>query len=171
MLFCLFVSNKRQNGWTDRAQILCGTSFMSPVKVNDWSKFQISLLTKFNFHKIFKIHETFVWNLRTFFVIVLQCTQRENVYNCHRVWVQSALKAIYSNLIFKLSSPETESETALQWSTSFFFSFITYSCFSLKSWVGTDYWSQSWPVREITAKIPDVNHCISSIVFTTTEVY
>ena len=23
---CPFVSNKRQNGWTDRAQILCGTS-------------------------------------------------------------------------------------------------------------------------------------------------
>ena len=94
--------------------------------------FKISLLTKFNFHKIFKIHETFVWNLRTFFVIVLQCTQRENVYNCHRVWVQSALKAIYSNLIFKLSSPETESETALQWSTSFFFSFITIQLFQFE---------------------------------------
>ena len=26
MLVCLFVSNKRQNGYTDRAQILCGTS-------------------------------------------------------------------------------------------------------------------------------------------------
>jgi len=26
LLACLFVSNKRQNGWTDRAQILCGTS-------------------------------------------------------------------------------------------------------------------------------------------------
>ena len=114
--------------------------------------FKISLLTKFNFHKIFKIHETFVWNLRTFFVIVLQCTQRENVYNWNRVWAQSALKAIYSNLIFKLSSPETESETALQWSTSFFFSFITYSCFSLKSWVGTDYWSQSW-ILLITYKV------------------
>ena len=25
-LACLFVSNKRQNGWTDQAQILCGTS-------------------------------------------------------------------------------------------------------------------------------------------------
>jgi len=25
-LACLFVSNKRQNGWTDRAQIFCGTS-------------------------------------------------------------------------------------------------------------------------------------------------
>ena len=23
---CLFVSDKRENGWTDRAQILCGTS-------------------------------------------------------------------------------------------------------------------------------------------------
>ena len=23
---CLFVSNKRQNGWSDLAQILCGTS-------------------------------------------------------------------------------------------------------------------------------------------------
>ena len=51
------------------------------------------------------------------------------------------------------------------------FLLLLYSCFSLKSWVGTDYWSQSWPVREITAKIPDVNHCISSIVFTTTAVF
>ena len=26
MFVCLFVSKKRQNGWTDRAQIFCGTS-------------------------------------------------------------------------------------------------------------------------------------------------
>ena len=26
MSVCLFVSNKRQNGWTDRAPIFCGTS-------------------------------------------------------------------------------------------------------------------------------------------------
>ena len=26
LFVCLFVSNKRQNDWTDRAQIFCGTS-------------------------------------------------------------------------------------------------------------------------------------------------
>ena len=26
LFVCLFVANKRQNGWTDRAQIFCGTS-------------------------------------------------------------------------------------------------------------------------------------------------
>ena len=42
--------------------------------------FKISLLTKFNFHKIFKIHETFVWNLRTFFVIVFYNVHKEKMF-------------------------------------------------------------------------------------------
>ena len=36
---CLFVSNKRQNSWTDRVQILYGTS----RKVHEWSKLKIIL--------------------------------------------------------------------------------------------------------------------------------
>ena len=42
---CLFVSNKRQNGWTDRAQIFCG-HHVTTGKVYEWSKFQIFVSIK-----------------------------------------------------------------------------------------------------------------------------
>ena len=39
LFICLFVFNKRQNGWTDRDQILCGTS-RDPSEVLCMIKFQ-----------------------------------------------------------------------------------------------------------------------------------
>jgi len=55
---CLFVYNKLQNGWTDRAQILCGTSRgpregLSMIKISNICLHQKSIL------KILKIHEIF----------------------------------------------------------------------------------------------------------------
>ena len=47
---CLFVSNKRQNGWTDRAQILCGIS-QAPGKVYKWSKLKKIVFKVFYFCK------------------------------------------------------------------------------------------------------------------------
>ena len=42
---CLFVSNKRQNGWTDRAQILC--------RIYRWSDFKNLCLKVFYFCNFF----------------------------------------------------------------------------------------------------------------------
>jgi len=47
---CLFVSNKRQNGWTDQAQIFCGTS--SEHREGLWMiKIKKCVLKVFNFVK------------------------------------------------------------------------------------------------------------------------
>ena len=60
LFVCLFVSNKRQNGWTDRAQIFCGTS-RDPregswmIKISNICLHQNSIFIKFlkaSIHKI-----------------------------------------------------------------------------------------------------------------------
>ena len=55
---CLFVSNRRQNGWTDQDQTLCGTS-REPGKFYKWSKFQKFVF--FSFCKILKVREKILW--------------------------------------------------------------------------------------------------------------
>ena len=68
---CLFVSNKPQNGWTDRAQIFCGTS-REPreglwiIKILNICLYQNSIVIKF--FKILKIGEFFCKNPRIIFV-------------------------------------------------------------------------------------------------------
>ena len=51
LFVCLFVSNKRQNGWTDEAQILCGTH-VAPGKVYGQSDFKYVIL-KYFYPKLF----------------------------------------------------------------------------------------------------------------------
>ena len=75
---CLFVSNKRQNGWTDRAEILCGTYAWLQGRFMDDRIFKNLLLTKFNFEN-FEIHEI-LNKIRKNFLFVLQCIYRVNVY-------------------------------------------------------------------------------------------
>ena len=87
---CLFVFNKRQNGWTDQAQLFCGTSRMTPGKVYGWSNFQKFATNKIQFLKILK-STIFIKNVN--FVFVLQCIQKEHVHNWNRRWALSALKA------------------------------------------------------------------------------
>ena len=56
---CLFVSNKRQNGWTDRAQILwCDTSQSRNPREDLW---MVKIL------KILKMHEKNIMKSATFF--------------------------------------------------------------------------------------------------------
>ena len=55
---CLFVSNKSQNGWTDRAQIFVGP-YVTPRKVYVWLNFQKFAHNKIRFLIILKIHEIF----------------------------------------------------------------------------------------------------------------
>ena len=79
---CLFVSNKRQNGWTDRAQIFCGTSRdpregLWMIKVSNICLHQNSIFIKFL--KILKIHEFFCENPRIIFVVFYD-VRKENMF-------------------------------------------------------------------------------------------
>ena len=60
LFVCPFVSNKRQNRWTDRAQILCGIS--RDPREGLWM---------IKFSKISKINEIFFIKSANFFVFVL----------------------------------------------------------------------------------------------------
>ena len=79
---CLFVSNKRQNGWTDRAQIFCGTSRDSReglwiIKISNICLQQNSIVIKF--FKILKIREIFCENPRIIFVLCYD-VHKENMF-------------------------------------------------------------------------------------------
>ena len=79
---CLFVSNKRQNGWTDRAQIFCGTS-REPreglwiIKISNICLYQNSIVIKFL--KILKIREIFCENPRIIFILFYD-VHKENMF-------------------------------------------------------------------------------------------
>ena len=79
---CLFVSNKRQNGWTDRAQIFCGTSRDSReglwiIKFSNICLHQNSIVIKF--FKILKIREIFCENPRIIFILFYD-VHKENMF-------------------------------------------------------------------------------------------
>ena len=79
---CLFASNKRQNGWTDRAQIFCGTSTdpregLWMIKISNISLHQNSIFIKFL--KILKITEIFCENPRIIFVLFYDL-HKENMF-------------------------------------------------------------------------------------------
>jgi len=72
LFICLFVSNKCQNGWTDRAQTFCGTSRdrregLWMIKISNMCLHQNSIFIKF--FKILKIHQIFCENPRIIFVL------------------------------------------------------------------------------------------------------
>ena len=76
VLVCLFVSNKRQNGWTEWAQIVCWTS-NDHRKVYEWSKFKKFVFEFFYFCKTLKMREKILRNPQTYcFVLVLFFTNR-----------------------------------------------------------------------------------------------
>ena len=89
---CLFVFNKRQNGWTDRAKIFCGTSRDHREVLWMIKNFRKCVLKVFNFvkKKFLKIREFFL-NIHKIFFFVLKCQPKElHVHNLNR---RSALKA------------------------------------------------------------------------------
>ena len=81
---CLFVSNKRQNGWTDRFHFLCDLAWPQIGKVYEWSKFQIFVSIKIrsplNFLKFWKSTK-FLWKSANDLCFVLRCTRKEHVHN------------------------------------------------------------------------------------------
>ena len=78
----MFVSNKRQNGWTDQPQILCGTSRDSReglwiIKISNICLHQNSIVIKFL--KILKIREIFCENPRII-LISFYDVHKENLF-------------------------------------------------------------------------------------------
>ena len=79
---CPFVSNKRQNGWTDRAQFFCGTSRdpregLWMIEILNICLHQNSIVIKFL--KILKIREFFCENPRIIFVLFYD-VHKENMF-------------------------------------------------------------------------------------------
>ena len=82
LFVCLFVSNKRQNGWTDRAQIFCGTSRdpregLWKIKISNICLHQNSIVIKFL--KILKIREIFCENPRIIYILFYD-VHKENMF-------------------------------------------------------------------------------------------
>ena len=75
---CLFVSNKRQNGWTDWAQILCGIS-RDPREGLWMIKFSKICLHQNSIFENFEIPRIFFWKSAKFFFCYL-FTRRSPVY-------------------------------------------------------------------------------------------
>ncbi len=82
-LACLFVSNKRQNGWTDRAQFFCGIS-RDPREV----LWMIKIKNKKRFLFLQKILNP--ENQQIFFTKSTNEKQWEHVHNWNRRWAQIA---------------------------------------------------------------------------------
>ena len=84
---CLFVSNKRQNGWTDRAQILCWTS-CDPRKGLWMIKIaKICVLKFFIFEKFWK-RAKIIMKSTNFFLFLFYTVQRAR--RCS--WMKPQLK-------------------------------------------------------------------------------
>ena len=80
---CLFISNKRQNGWTDRAQIFCGTSSdpregLWMIEILNICLHQNSIFIKF-LQKILKILKFFCENPQINFVLFYNVL-KENMF-------------------------------------------------------------------------------------------
>ena len=88
LLVCLFVSNKRRNGWSDRAQIFCGISLDPRVSCIDDRNFKNLPLTKLDFWKFWKSTK-FVFQSAWFFYNVC----KRKCSNWNRRWARSSLKA------------------------------------------------------------------------------
>ena len=76
------MSNEHQNGWTDRAQIFCGTSTdpregLWKIKISNICLHQNSIVIKFL--KILKIREFFCENPRIIFVLFYD-VHKENMF-------------------------------------------------------------------------------------------
>ena len=94
LFVCMFVSNKRQNVWTDRAQFFCGTSRdpregLWMIKISNICLHQNSIFIKFL--KILKIHEIFCENPRIIFVLFYDL-HKENMFTIN---LEDGREAIY----------------------------------------------------------------------------
>ena len=91
---CLFVSNKRQNGWIDWAQILCGTSHGPKEGLWMNKDIKISLQQNSIFIKIWKSTKFFLQNPQTFCLFLFDNVYKEKMLN----WQKVAWYAIFIQL-------------------------------------------------------------------------
>ena len=76
---CLFVSNKRQNGWTDRAHIFCGTSH-DPREGLWMIKFSKICLHQNSIFENFENPQIFFLKIRKIFCFYYLLTRRSPVF-------------------------------------------------------------------------------------------
>ena len=105
---CLFVSNKRQNSWTDKAQILCGTSYFPReglwiIKISKICLHQNSIFIKIL--KTLKIHEIFWWNPRTFFCLFYN-VHKENLFT---IKIEDGREALKKPILVKNTNEQKSS--------------------------------------------------------------
>ena len=82
---CSFVSNKRQNGWTDRPKFGLGP-LMTPGKINGWSKFQILAFNKIRLSLHLKIHEIIFIKSANFFCFCFTMYTKRKCWHWKRRW-------------------------------------------------------------------------------------
>ena len=88
---CLFVSNKRQNGWTHWAQIFWG--ILRDPREGLWMiKFSKICLHQNSIFENIKNPLILFIKFANFFVFVLHCLQRKNVYNWNRKFSKSLVR-------------------------------------------------------------------------------
>ena len=114
LFVCLFVSNKRQNGWTDRAQIFCGTSRDSReglwiIKISNICLHQNSIVIKFL--KILKIREIFCENPRIIFVLFYD-VHKENMFTIN---LEDGREALYKASIIRNREEMTFHKVLTNW--------------------------------------------------------
>ena len=99
---CLFVSNKRQNGWTDRGpNFLWDREGLWKIKISNICLHQNSIVIKF--FKILKIHEIFCENPRIIFVLFYD-VHKENLFTINLEDGREApSKASVRNLFMNIS--------------------------------------------------------------------
>ena len=88
---CLFVSNKRQNGWTDQAQIFSGIS-RDPREGLWMIKFSKICLHQNSIFENFENLRFFFENPRIFFLLFVN-KENPHVYKWNKRWARRALKA------------------------------------------------------------------------------
>ena len=96
----MFVSNKRQNGWTDRAQIFCGTSRdhregLWMIKISNICLHQNLIFIKFL--KFWKSTKFFFENPQIIFVLFYD-VHKENMFTIN---LEDGREAPYKASLFK----------------------------------------------------------------------
>ena len=126
---CLFVSNKRQNGWTDGPKFFVAHRVF-PGKGYKWSKFKSFVLFMIFIFQHFEDPQIFLMK-SVYYIYYIYYTQIENVYNFNKRSARSALKAsffiqfmyIYSYFNVSISYFNTWIKNAKIWITHYIISF------------------------------------------------
>ena len=99
---CLFVSNKRQNGWTDRVPNFVWALTRPQRRVLNDEIFKILCRKFFIFVKIWKCAEKYYEISKHFFYFYTVQRDKATVKSWNRRWPRSALKAYYKHIFLSI---------------------------------------------------------------------